>query len=190
MHASSSNSYSHQAAQSLPMERSCPIQTTSAARDSLNPLNYMFPNLSQSRASSQKSVLPVERTTSSIPRGDADSNWEYPSPQQMYNAMLRKGFDDTPEDAMEVMVAVHNFLNEGAWQQVEGWEDRFSRGLGHGWQVCSRGEDGFAQEAPSDSGMEIAPRPKLLRFQGRPGEQTPKVQILSMLGWAYPSRFG
>lgn len=150
----------------------------------------MFSNLSQSRATRQKSVLPVERTTSSIPRGDAETNWEYPSPQQMYNAMLRKGFDDTPEDAMEVMVAVHNFLNEGAWQEVEGWEERFSRGLGRGWQVCSQGEDGFTNEACPDSGMVTAHRPKLLKFQGRPGELTPKAQILSMLGWAYPSRFG
>ena len=108
----------------------------------------------------------------------------------MYNAMLRKGFDDTPEDAMEVMVAVHNFLNEGAWEQVEAWEERFSRGLAHGWQICSQEGESFTHEARSDSGMVVADRPKLLRFQGRPGEMTPKAQILSMLGWAYPSRFG
>ena len=188
MHAASQNSYTQDRFQSPPSENGCPIKK-SDARDSLNPLNFMFPNLSQSRASSQKSALPVERTTSSIPRGDADSNWEYPSPQQMYNAMLRKGFDDTPEDAMEVMVAVHNFLNEGAWQEVEGWEERFSRGLGHGWQICSQGEDGFRKDACADSEV-MAHRPKLLKFQGRPGELTPKAQILSMLGWAYPSRFG
>ena len=108
----------------------------------------------------------------------------------MYNALLRKGFDDTPEDAMEVMVAVHNFLNEGAWHEVEAWEERFSRGLGYGWQVCSQGEDGFASQCCENSDKEMALRPKLLKFQGRPGELTPKAQILSMLGWAYPSRFG
>lgn len=189
MHASSPNTCPQQVAQSSSTERSCPVRT-SHARESLNPLNFMFPNLSQSRATSQRSALPVERTVSSIPRGDVDSNWEYPSPQQMYNAMLRKGFDDTPEDAMEVMVAVHNFLNEGAWQQVEGWEERFSRGLSHGWHICTQGEDSLAQEARSDSVMDLMQRPKLLRFHGRPGEPTPKVQILSMLGWAYPSRFG
>ncbi len=182
MHAASPTS------PSPPPEKCCPVQT-SDARGSLNPLNYMFPNLSQSRASNQSIALPVERTTSSIPRGDAESNWEYPSPQQMYNAMLRKGFDDTPEDAMEVMVAVHNFLNEGAWQEVEGWEERFSRGLGHGWQVCSQGEESFTPEARSETGTVVAQRPKLLRFQGRPAELTPKAQILSLLGWAYPSRF-
>jgi cytochrome c heme-lyase len=189
MHAVSSNSYSSQSSQSPPGDKRCPVQKTDT-RPSLNPLNFMFPNLSQSRATSQKIDLPVERTTSSIPRGDANTNWEYPSPQQMYNAMLRKGFDDTPEDAMEVMVAVHNFLNEGAWQEVEGWEERFSRGLGHGWQICSQGEDSFTHEARPDSGMVVTHRPKLLRFQGRPRELTPKAQILGMLGWAYPSRFG
>ncbi len=67
----------------------------------LNPLNWMPFKLSQSRATDQRNHFPLERTISSIPRGDADSNWEYPSPQQMYNAMLRNGFDDTPEDAVE-----------------------------------------------------------------------------------------
>lgn len=188
MHAAPASSYSQEKYQSSPAGKSCPVQN-SGAKNSLNPLNYMFPNLSQSRAAGQKSTLPVERTTSSIPRGDADSNWEYPSPQQMYNAMLRKGFDDTPEDAMEVMVAVHNFLNEGAWQEVEAWEERFSRGLGHGWQVCSQGEESFTNGACAESETAMAHRPKLLKFQGRPGELTPKAQILSMLGWAYPSRF-
>jgi cytochrome c heme-lyase len=32
----------------------------------------------------------------------------------MYNAMLRKGYQDTPVDAVKSMVAVHNYLNEGA----------------------------------------------------------------------------
>lgn len=189
MHNAPQSSYTQGKFQPPPTESRCPVQK-SDARDSLNPLNFMFPNLSQSRANSQISALPLERTTSSIPRGDADSNWEYPSPQQMFNALLRKGFDDTPEDAMEVMVAVHNFLNEGAWHEVEAWEERFSRGLGHGWQVCSRGEDGFTSQCCESSDKEMAQRPKLLKFQGRPGELTPKAQILSMLGWAYPSRFG
>lgn len=160
----------------------------------LNPLNWMPFELSQSRATDQRTHLPLERTISSIPRGDSDSNWEYPSPQQMYNAMLRKGFDDTPEDAIESMVAVHNFLNEGAWHEIEAWEERFSRGLSHGWQMCSMGEEesewrgASSTVAATDDQAKL--KPKLIRFQGRPNEITPKARMWAFMGKIYPSKFG
>ena len=155
--------------------------TQSSIFSKLNPLNYMPSNISQSRSPNQKIALPTSRTTSSIPRGDTETNWEYPSPQQMYNAMLRKGHDDTPEDAVESMVAVHNFLNEGAWAEIEGWEARFSKGLGYGWQICRKGEESF-QEVPEWK----EDRPRLMRFMGRPGELTPKVWLMSLLGTVWP----
>lgn len=175
---------------------SCPIATPSlnlpptsetapTTLSKVNPLNHM-PNLSQDRSSTQATILPTSRTTSSIPRGDTDANWEYPSPQQMYNAMLRKGYDDTPEDAVESMVAVHNFLNEGAWKQIEGWEARFSRGLGHGWQCCKGGEGGFDEE----NEIRGMTKPKLSRFMGRPGDMTPKAKMFDVLGRVYPAKFG
>ena len=102
----------------------------------------------------------------------------------MYNAMLRKGYDDTPEDAVESMVAVHNFLNEGAWAEIEGWEARFSRGLGYGWQVCSRGEEAF-RKMPQWEGV----RPRLMRFMGRPGDLTPKAMLMDVLGKVWPSQY-
>ena len=173
---------------------SCPIASPNAPVSSptpqpstlskINPLNYMPSSLSQSRSTNQKSALPTSRTTSSIPRGDAEANWEYPSPQQMYNAMLRKGYDDTPEDAVESMVAVHNFLIEGAWAEIEGWEARFSNGLGYGWQACSRGEEGF-QETHQRTGE----RPRLMRFMGRPGDLTPKARMMGALGSVWPSKY-
>ena len=157
-----------------------------------NPLNYMFSSISQERAPNQTVDLPVEREISSIPRGDSDSKWEYPSPQQMYNAMLRKGYTDTPQDAVESMVAVHNFLNEGAWEEIVGWERVFADGLKKGWDKCKRGEENIAMDALRDEVMgntneESAPR--LIRFQGRPRELTPKAQILQALGWLYPAKF-
>lgn len=105
----------------------------------------------------------------------------------MYNAMLRKGYDDTPEDAVESMVAVHNFLNEGAWAEIVAWEQRFSRGLGKGWELCRRGEEGFEE---SMLARERVPQPKLLRFMGRPGDVSPKAAVLGWIGWAWPARFG
>ena len=182
-----------------PPNGSCPVNQPNAplepsilsspAPSRLNPLNYMFSNLSQSRASNQTVELPTDRETSSIPRGDAESNWEYPSPQQMYNAMLRKGYDDTPQDAVESMVAVHNFLNEGAWGEIVDWERRFSRGLGYGWQACRRGEEGFLEDADVIAPEAQVAQPKLLKFQGRPKDLTPKARIQEFMGYMYPAKY-
>lgn len=161
----------------------------SGTSSGLNPLNYMFPNLSQARDANQIVDLPTERETSSIPRGDADSNWEYPSPEQMYNAMLRKSYDDTPQDAVESMVGVHNFLNDGAWEEIVSRERRFSRGLGYDWQACRRGEEGFIEDADKVAPKGQVAKPKLLRFQGRPNDIILKARILEFLGRMYPAKF-
>lgn len=151
-------------------------------------------DLSNARSSTQTQDLPLSRETSTIPKGDG-SLWEYPSPQQMYNAMLRKGYTDTPTDAVESMVSIHNFLNEGAWAEIVGWERRFSRGLVEGYNVCKRGEENanaaLGQQDPFDTTWRDTevPAPKLLRFTGRPGEMTPKSRILQWMGWAWPARF-
>ncbi|KAF1959668.1 hypothetical protein CC80DRAFT_439631 [Byssothecium circinans] len=163
----------------------------------LNPLNNMPFDLSNTRSENQSQSLPLSREASTIPKGDG-SLWEYPSPQQMYNAMLRKGYQDTPTDAVESMVAVHNFLNEGAWAEIMGWERRFSRGLGEGYKICSRGEENANEalgtaENPFDTTSwpsTAVPPPKLLRFTGRPTEPTPKSQMLQFLSWAWPEKYG
>ncbi|PGH00504.1 hypothetical protein AJ79_08195 [Helicocarpus griseus UAMH5409] len=191
-----------------------PTSESPSTLSKLNPLNYMFPSLSQSRAPNQTIDLPVEREISSIPRGPASpgdpasygsgDKWEYPSPQQMYNALLRKGYSDTPQDAVEAMVAVHNFLNEGAWEEIVRWERTFAAGLGKGWERCRRGEEnlmrelereeverevrrrrGFVKEQEGEGGQ-----PSLVRFMGRPQERTPKASLLQALGWVYPAKFG
>jgi len=81
-----------------------------------------MPSLSQSPATDQSVRLPTSRTQSSIPRAQAEK-WEYPSPQQFYNALVRKGWA-TPEEHIETMVDIHNFLNERAWQEVLKWEKK------------------------------------------------------------------
>ena len=97
----------------------CPIQHDTQSQ--INPLNQM-PSLSQQPAPNQESLLPVDRETSSIPRDD-ESRWEYPSPQQFYNALVRKGWE-TPEEHVETMVQIHNFLNEQAWNEIVKWEKK------------------------------------------------------------------
>ena len=148
-------------------------------------------DLANERQTSRQSVaLPLERESSTIPRGDGLGTWEYPSPQQMYNAMLRKGYADTPAEHVESMVAVHNFLNEGAWEEIREWERRFSGGLARGWQVSLLGEEGATRQGILDEvrGRPFA-EPKLLKFVGRPDEPTPKARMLGFMSRIYPSQF-
>ncbi len=154
----------------------------------LNPLN-MMPSLGQSQAPEQKTELSTERVVSSIPRSrssaapgaspyDAPSacpvkhdssqpseeqteRWEYPSPQQFYNALVRKGWE-TPEEHVETMVLVHNFLNEQAWLEVLEWE----------------------KLAGADSS-----RAELARFQGKPGTLTPKARLFGWMSMLMPNTF-
>ncbi|POS82701.1 hypothetical protein EPUL_003943 [Erysiphe pulchra] len=151
-----------------------------------NPLNYIFNELSQLPDKNQTMKLPTERESSTIPKSTGEGNWEYPSPQQMYNALLRKGFTDTDVTAVESMVSVHNFLNEGAWAEIVEWERLFGRGLKKGWEICKNGEKKLD---PVEEEKEI-PQPSLLSFMGRPKDMTPKAAILQLLGKVYPTGFG
>jgi len=95
----------------------CPVK-----HEEVNPRNQM-PNLPQhSISTNQEASLSTERVSSSIPR-DEQSTWDYPSPQQFYNALVRKGWE-TPEESIDTMVDIHNFLNEQAWGEVLKWEER------------------------------------------------------------------
>lgn len=101
--------------------RGCPVD------HSLNPLNQM-PVLPQSPLDNSEQ-LPTQRSLSSIPRpadGARKETWEYPSPQQFYNALVRKGWE-TPVEHVETMVDIHNFLNERAWAEVLKWEKRVAQ---------------------------------------------------------------
>ncbi|KAH7105789.1 cytochrome c and c1 heme-lyase [Auriculariales sp. MPI-PUGE-AT-0066] len=120
-----------------------------------------IPVLSVEAQPGQKIPLPIEREVSTIPR-DAGAAWEYPSPQQFYNALVRKGWE-TPEEHVETMVQIHNFLNEEAWQQVLTWEQRRS--------------------ADDAKNLELS------KFQGKPGQLSPKARLFLLAGWFFPSKF-
>jgi len=94
----------------------------------LNALNNIPTDLNKANA------LSPQRTISSIPRASKagesacpvaskdDANWVYPSPQQFQNALNRKN-KGAPEESVDMMVQIHNFINEEAWQQVRQWEE-------------------------------------------------------------------
>ncbi|KAF8659873.1 hypothetical protein AX16_001757 [Volvariella volvacea WC 439] len=150
----------------VPSQAQCPVDHGAPAKPaqcpvdhgSINPYNQM-PDLAQAPAPGQTTYLPTTRTESSIPR-DSSVKWEYPSPQQFYNALVRKGWE-TPEEHIETMVEIHNFLNEQAWQEVMKWEKR--------------------QYQHDDI--------QLSRLKGRPGELSPKARFFLLAGWLFPSKF-
>lgn len=55
---------------------------------------------------------------------------------------------------MPTVVAIHNAVNERAWQHILAWE---------AMHACD------------------CPAPKLLRFQGRPKDYSPKARLLNFL---------
>lgn len=143
----------------------CPV-VSRKGEEVLNPMNNMPEYISSERAPGQKISLPTQRTISTIPKGESDLEglWEYPSPQQMLNAMLRKGkAKDIPEDAVESMVDVHNFLNEGAWQQILMWEEKYTE--------------------------QTRTEPRLLKFIGKPHDLSPRAQMYLALAKVFPETF-
>jgi cytochrome c heme-lyase len=116
----------------------------------------------QMPTSTQTAELSTDRVKSSIPKGGGDSSettaaattttWTYPSPQQFYNALARKGKleDGTTEDDMASVVALHNNMNEKTWAKVVEWE---------------------RQTYKADA------TPKLLKFMGRPHDLSPKARL-------------
>lgn len=96
---------------------------------------------------------------------DKDSKvWVYPSQQMFYNAMRRKGWSPDERD-MESVVAIHNAVNERAWQEVVAWEA--AAGFGPGNVPCGG--------------------PRLARFVGRPRDLSPKARLLNFFfGYRLP----
>ena len=120
-------------------------------------------NHSQSPLPDQKIPLSTRRIASSIPRADElrpeeegktaphqpeDSpQWIYPSEQQFYNAMRRKGWQGVDERTIPAVVRIHNAVNERGWMEVKQWEREL-----HG---CNN--------------------PRLVRFLGRPNDLSPRA---------------
>lgn len=131
-------------------DSSCPYK--GAGSNEMDPSTNLPPESDlQTCTSPAASSLPTTRTASSIPRAATTQTWSYPSPRMFYNALLRKGYDTDIKD-VQVMVEVHNFLNEQVWGEVLKWEAEHR-------SVCGE--------------------PKLKRFMGRPQDLSPRARFFS-----------
>jgi cytochrome c heme-lyase len=101
--------------------------------------------------------LPTHRVVSSIPRGarplEGDTeekavqpHWVYPSEQQFYNALRRKGYTADAE-SMSTVVQIHNAVNERTWKHICQWETE----------------------------LHAVEKPRLVRFMGRPNDRSPRA---------------
>jgi cytochrome c heme-lyase len=98
-----------------------------------------------------------DRVVSSIPRWSEDAkeqaNWVYPSTSQFYESLQRKNRDPDAKD-MNVVVPIHNAVNEQAWEEVLKWETLM---------------------APKED-------IKLVSFKGRPQDTSPKAWFKTLIG--------
>jgi len=99
------------------------------------------------------------------------STWVYPSEQQVFNAMKRKGWDGIEEESIPSFLQIHNFVNERSWRLLCEWENDYNGNGNGGRGGGSSGDDGNGED-------EI----KLVRFEGRPTDMTPKAFLLSTFG--------
>jgi cytochrome c heme-lyase len=127
----------------------CPVDHTK-----INPKNLIPRNLENGNDPVAKE-LPTHRIISSIPRGNADENWKYPSEQMFYNAMKKKGHNPNAED-MKYVLFMHNVVNEKCWVDILKWEKQL-----HG---------------------EVEKERKLVRFMGKPKVPTIKSKIRKIMG--------
>lgn len=149
------------------MESGCPQKSTSDVDCPMGDKALLGYNEAASdeifdsrRQPKQKITLDTKRDVSSIPKShfnpehqpQGSSKWVYPSEQQYYNAMRRKGYNP-PEQDIPIVLKIHNLVNEKGWTQIKEWE--------------------------SLSGN---PSPKLLKFQGRPKDISPKAFFLNLFG--------
>ncbi|BGP01706.1 Cytochrome C1 heme lyase [Rhodotorula toruloides ATCC 204091] len=92
----------------------------------------------------------------------SEENWVYPSPASFYTALQRKERNPRAED-MDVVVPIHNAVNERVWQQILDWE-RKAMGLNEGEETGSR----------------------LVSFVGKPKEMSPRARWKSLIGYTAP----
>merc|ERR1712194_490761 len=100
----------------------------------INPRN-MMPDVQNNPLPSDNISFSRDRETSSIPKTGEKKNWVYPSPQQFYNAIRRRGKveeDDHLEESglMNTVVFAHNVTNERTWEEIIEWERKLH------WHRC------------------------------------------------------
>ncbi|KAI7942136.1 hypothetical protein MJO28_012163 [Puccinia striiformis f. sp. tritici] len=128
---------------------------------------------------SNLSACPINHQTGEINqrKNKEKDTWVYPSPQQFYNALVRKGWE-TPEEAIPIMVDIHNWMNEAVWNEVLRWESKYF------FKPSSLPSSSTTKFTPIDQ-----PEISLVKFQGRPNELSPKARFNILLSKIFPNLY-
>ena len=137
------------------------ISSAANSNDDLHQSNYIPRFLAQSPAPGQMVALDLQRQISTIPKSSVgastttaattttatptsttgtttaadaakEERWVYPSEQQFYNALQRKGYE-TDEQDIPMIVSIHNEMNEQCWQEILRWEKASTRYVSTWW---------------------------------------------------------
>lgn len=70
----------------------------------------------------------VDRNRNHAPEAETEAdggggNWVYPSEQQVFNAMKRKGWNNVEEESIPSFLQIHNSVNERSWNEILKWEN-------------------------------------------------------------------
>lgn len=125
------------------------------------------------------SACPINHQTGEInqQKKKEKETWVYPSPQQFYNALVRKGWE-TPEEAIPIMVDIHNWMNEAVWNEVLRWESKYF------FKPSLSSSTTTTKLNPVDQ-----PEISLVKFQGRPNELSPKARFNILLSKIFPNLY-
>lgn len=117
---------------------------------------------SSSSAAGEANACPMHEQNANSAEAAAtvasEQNWVYPSPASFYTALERKQRNPRAQD-MDIVVPIHNAVNERVWQQVLDWE-REAMGLGPGEETGCR----------------------LVSFVGKPKQMSPRARWKSFIG--------
>jgi cytochrome c heme-lyase len=155
----------------------CPVDHSQMASNDGCPVNHNSPSSSSTDPSSPAPHHQLHPTTNAPISKD---KWAYPSEQQYYNAITRKGWRGVEPSAVPSIVAIHNAVNEEGWRQCRLWEEvstvkEMHNGMGPYF------------EKVKDSNQPVAPQPRLVKFEGRPGVMSPKSFLNHyLLGYGLP----
>uniref|UniRef100_A0A6B2L6V6 Holocytochrome c-type synthase n=1 Tax=Arcella intermedia TaxID=1963864 RepID=A0A6B2L6V6_9EUKA len=150
-----------------PEDSACPVKSNyksphayNVYGERINPDNQIELNANQLPVPGQAAPLPTERVKSSIPKGGTSETWTYPSPQMFYSSLVRKEKDSGIHlDDVEMVVGIHNNMNEHTWTEVMLWEKEHKQ-----------------------EGCEVS----LLKFRGRPHDLSPTARFWTWLGYEAP----
>ncbi|CAB9497450.1 c heme lyase [Seminavis robusta] len=182
----SSNKDEPSSSTTIDVGNGCPVQHSDKTPSSLEEAA----GYSQRPHPDQQGVeLSTRRVVSSIPRGSSTTeekgphhqpktdqqppNWVYPSEQQFFHALRRKGWDHVQASSVPTVLEIHNSINERTWKQVLEWEQDMDL------PVPTTTSNGPAKFVETNL--------KLVRFLGRPSDLSPQAFLWTkIMQWNEP----